>query len=338
MHVKTIIAAALMGLVVGTSALWASAQPEAASLVVYSGRGESLVGPLLQQFEAETGIKVEVRYAGTPELARLILEEGAQSPADIFWAQDVGSLGGLHAAGVLKELPPDLLQGLDANLLPSTTTWVPLSGRARVLAYSPERVPAATGGLRLEDLTAPAYRGRVGFAPGNASFQLAVTALNQIWGREKTLAWLQALKANEARVYPNNSSQLAAIAAGEIDLGLVNHYYLLRELAKTPGFPVRQAAFQNGDAGNLMNVSGAGILQTSKNQAAALRFLRYMVSAKAQTYFVEKTFEYPVLPGTAMPGGAPDLQEYRGKAPAFDWNALNDLEGALQLIKDAGLL
>ncbi len=318
--------------------LWGSAQAENQALVVYSGRGESLVGPLVERFMKDTGIVVQVRYAGTPELARLILEEGNRSPADIFWAQDVGSLGGLHAAGVLKALPETLFEAIEPDLLPSTRTWVPFSGRARVLAFSPDRAGRAAGGLGLDDLLTPAFRNRVGFSAPNASFQLSVSALNQIWGRDRTLAWLKAFKANGARSFPNNSAQLAAIAAGEIDVALVNHYYLLRELSKNPSFPVQQVPFRSGDAGNLMNVSGAGILRTSKNTLAAERFLNYMLSRAAQEYFVKETFEYPVIQGILMPAGAPNLPEYRRAAPSFDWNALDDADETLNLLKDAGLL
>ena len=199
------------------------------SLTIYSGRSESLVDAIIQQFSAATGIEVEVKYAGTAALAATLLEEGANSPADVFFAQDPGGLGSVEA--MLAELPDDLLAQVPEWARSPQGRWVGLSGRARTVVYNPERTAEAELPDDVYDFIDPQWRGRIGWAPTNASFQTMVTAMRTVWGEAKTRAWLEGMQANEPRVYPKNTPQVAAAAAGEIDVGLVNHYYLFRFLA-----------------------------------------------------------------------------------------------------------
>ncbi len=318
--------------------LVAAPQAETSPLVLYSGRGESLVGPLLARFTQQTGIDVQVRYAGTPELARLILEEGASSPADIFWAQDIGSMGPLHRAGLLTPLDGSFFQKLLPSFRPEVATWLPVSGRVRVLYYNPQKLSLPQDGVSLKDLTSPNYRNRVGWAPTNASFQLSVAAMLQVWGRDQTLRWLQEMKANGARAYANNTALLEAIAAGEIDLALSNHYYLPRALASRPNLPVASSAFKTGDAGNLLNFSSVGILRSSRNRQRAEKLLEFLISAEAQRYFVENTFEYPVIEGIDQPRSAPTIKDYRTKTPNFDYNRLDRIDDVLAVLREAEIL
>lgn len=321
-----------------TLELAAAPQAELQGLVLYSGRGESLVGPLVERFTARTGIPVQVRYAGTPELARLILEEGDRSPADVFWAQDIGSLGTLHRAGRLRALPEALLRTVSPAFRYGISTWIPVSGRIRVLYFNPQRVSLPPAGLRLEDLAAPAYRGRVGWAPTNASFQLSVAALLQVWGHDRTLTWLRAMRDNGAKSFANNTALVDGIAAGEIDLALSNHYYLPRALASRPNLPVHSTAFPDRDPGNLLNASGAGILNTSRSTTAALRFLEFLLSEEAQRYFNESTHEYSVREGSPQPAAAPDIHDYLQRTPPYDYQALDRIDEVQALLRDAGLL
>lgn len=323
-----------------TLGLHATGQAETQRLVLYCGRGESLVGPLIERFQAQTGIEVQVRYAGSPELARLLLEEGSRSAADVFWSQDVGSLGTLHRAGLLAELPPALLQRPAAAFQFGNTTWVALSGRARVFYYRPDRLSLPQEGPTLEDLLRADLRGRVGWAPTNASFQLHVNALLELWGRERTVRWLKAMRENGTRAYANNTALLEAVAAGEVDLVLTNHYYLPRAAASRPdlGNRVQQGLFAAGDAGNLLNFSGAALLKTSRNRAEALRFLEFLLAETAQRYFLKSTHEYPVLSNIGQPSGSPPLVEIRSRMPQLDLNRLDDTEAVLALLKEAGVL
>ena len=207
------------------------------ALTVYSGRNESLVGPILAEFSADTGIQLEILYGGTSAVANQILTEAENSPADVFIAQDGGALGALAAADMLSELPAETLgRVVDARFISPDGVWVGLSGRARVLVYSPELLEEQ--GLALPDsildLTGEEWRGIVGWAPTNASFVSNVTAMRVLLGDCDTEDWLAAMIANDIQSYPKNTPIVQAVINGEITAGLVNHYYLFRFLAKTP--------------------------------------------------------------------------------------------------------
>ncbi|MEC7381982.1 MAG: extracellular solute-binding protein, partial [Cyanobacteriota bacterium] len=205
----------------------APVQPGVDSLVVYSGRGAVLVGPLLEIFTQETGVQVDVRYEkSTQTLANRIATEGAQTKADVFFAQDSGWLGALAMAGHLQPLPQSTLEKVSSHNRDASGHWVGTSGRARVLVYSPERVKVDELPKTLAELPGVVAKGRFGWAPGNGSYQAHLSALRHLWGEQKTRAWLTELKAIEPLVYPKNSPQVKGVSNGEIDIGWVNHYYL----------------------------------------------------------------------------------------------------------------
>ena len=310
----------------------------AQSLTLYSGRGEALVQPIVERFTAETGIEVSVRYGGTAELAVLILEEGRASPADVFWGQDAGALGALSQAGRLSPLPEELTAGLPGIYTSRGGLWVATSGRARVLAYSPERSVETPWPATVFDLTEPQYRGRVAWAPTNGSFQAFVTAMRVVHGETATEAWLRGMIANDVQAYRNNTTQVEAIAAGEVDYALVNNYYLLRFLANDPAYPVAQGFFGNGDVGNLVNVAGAGIVDTSDDREAAEAFLSFMLQEDSQEYFTNVVFEYPVVPGVEPAGALASFDALLAASPDVDLDVLEDLEGTLELLREVGLL
>lgn len=308
---------------------------EANRLVVYCGRGEELIRPLIERFEQETGIDVSIRYAGTSELAATLMEEGANSPADVFFAQDAGALGALHRHDALAPLPADLLERVPARFRSPDGTWVGVSGRARVLVYNPERVAEADLPATLDALTDPAWKGRIGWAPENASFQSFVTALRIQRGDEAALAWLKGMQANEPLSYAKNSAIVAAVAAGEIDAGLVNHYYLYGARRSNPAIAARNHYFPETGAGSLVNVAGVGMLKTSRHSAEAERFIRYLLDPAAQAYFANETVEYPLIDGVALPADLKPLDTIA--TPDLDLNQLEDLEGTLSLIRQAGV-
>lgn len=313
---------------------WSVAQ----SLTVYSGRGEALVQPLVERFTAETGITVNVRYGGTAELAVLILEEGRGSPADVFWGQDAGALGALSSAGRFAPLPADITADLPAIYTSRNDLWLAASGRARVLAYSPERTADTPWPASVFDLTDPIYRGRVAWAPTNGSFQAFVTAMRFVHGQDATEAWLRGMIANDVQAYRNNTTQIEAIAAGEVDYSINNNYYLLRFIANDPAYPVSQRFFADGDIGNLVNVAGAGIVDTSRNAEAAERFMRFLLSPEAQDYFTNEVYEYPVLPGVEPNAALVSFDALLAASPEVDLDVLEDLEGTLELLREVGLL
>ena len=305
------------------------------SLTIYSGRSKSLVGPIIKQFGEATGVEVAVKYAGTSQLAATLLEEGANSPADVFFAQDPGGLGAVES--LLATLPRSLLAQAPAWAKSADGKWVGLSGRARTLVYSTDELAEADLPNDLTGLTDPKWKGRIGWAPTNASFQVMVTAMRRLWGEETTRTWLEAMQANEPKVYPKNTPQVAAAAAGEIHIGLVNHYYLHRFLA-TEGddFAARNYHLPSGGPGALVMVAGAGVLSTSQNRAAAERFVEFMLSTVAQQYFVSQTFEYPVVEGVKTHRVLVPLDQIN--QPSISLADLADLEGTQQLLRDTGVL
>ncbi len=319
------------------SAIPALAQDDV--LTIYSGRNESLIGPLLESFSDISGIEIAVLYGGSATLAAQILEEGENSPADIFIAQDAGALGALAKAGLLSELPEALTgQVSDSAFVSPEGLWLGLSGRARVLVFDPDALAAAELPLpeSILDLTDEAWRGKVGWAPTNGSFQANVTAMRALLGDEETLAWLEAMIANDVQSYPKNTPIVQAVIDGEIVAGLVNHYYLFRFLAEDPDITARLHWFGAGDPGALVNIAGAAIPLTSGNPAAAAALINFMLGEVGQTWFTTRTFEYPVVDGIEPAAELKPLAEI--ETPELDLSDLDDLEGTLELIEESGAL
>ncbi|MYA19735.1 MAG: iron ABC transporter substrate-binding protein [Chloroflexi bacterium] len=306
-------------------------------LTVYSGRSEDLIGPLLQRFAEESGINVEVRYGGTAQLAALLIEEGEQSPADVYIAQDAGALGAVQAAGLFADLDDDVLELVPSTYRSREGQWVGLSGRARVLVYNTDAVDPSELPASILELTDPKWRGRVGWAPANGSFQAWVTALRVGEGEEAARAWLEGMKANDAAEFPNNTTTVAAVGRGEVDVGLVNHYYLLRFLAEEgESFSARNHHTGPGDIGTLVNVAGAGVLKTSERSDEAREFLEFMLGEEAQRYYAETNSEYPLIAGVPSASHLTPIAELQ--PPDIDLSDLADLEGTLRLLRSAGVL
>ena len=305
------------------------------SLVVYSGRSESLVGPIIEQFGEVSGIEVAVKYGGTPELAATLLEEGDNSPADVFFAQDAGALGA--AGGMLAPLPNDLLASVPAWARSPESKWVGVSGRARTVVYNREGLTENDLPSTIADFTDPVWQGRIGWAPTNASFQTMVTAMRVLWGEDRTREWLRGIQANKPRMYSKNTPIVAAAAAGEIDVGFVNHYYLHRFIQENgEDFGARNHYLGEKGPGSLVMVAGAGILETSRNRENAERFLEFMLSRVAQQYFAGQTFEYPLVDGVTTHRLLVPLSEL--SKPDIDMAALDDIKGTQRLLRDLGIL
>ncbi len=310
----------------------------AQQLTLYSGRGEPLIAPLLDAFTAETGIRVNTRYGGTAELAILLQEEGDRSPADLFWAQDAAALGAV--AGLFQPLPQATLDRVPPAYRDADGRWIATSGRGRVLAYSTERLGADEMPATMAALTDPIYRGRIALAPTNGSFLAHVAALRVVAGDDAALEWLRGLQANDPVIVRNNTAMIQAIGDGEADLGVTNNYYLPRFQRAAADFPVNQRLFPTeGDIGNLLLVAGIGILAPSDHSAEATAFIDFLLSDAAQEFFGGEVAEFPVT-GASMPerSDAISLDEVTRMAPAVDLNDIGDLEGTLELVREAGLL
>ncbi len=313
--------------------------PADKKITVYSGRNEQLVKPVFDMFTRQTGIAVEARYGTTAQMAAQLLEEGDRSPADAFLAQDAGALGAVNKGGQFAPLPADVTAKVPQAYRAKDGTWVGVTARSRVLVYNSAKVRAADLPASVFDLTDPRWRGRIGVAPTNASFQAFVTAMTVQHGEAKAREFLKGLKANEPQIRDGNIAILEDVDAGKIDVGLVNHYYL-GELAEERGTtPAKLTArlhfFAGGDTGALVNVSGVGVLERAAADPDTRAFVDYLLGSEAQTYFSQQTFEYPVVTGIAAPAYVPALSKLT--APPVNLNDLDKLEATVALIKEAGL-
>jgi iron(III) transport system substrate-binding protein len=307
---------------------------EDADLTVYSGRNEQLIGDLVKDFEERSGLNVEVRYGDSAELAAQIAEEGDNSPADVFFAQDAGALGSVEPQ--LAPLPPRIQQQSPERYRDPEGRWVGASARSRVVAYDsrelqPEDLPDS-----ILDFTKPEWKGRIGFPPTNASFQAFISAMRLELGDEKTREWLEGIKANEPKTYENNIQTEEAIARNEVDVGFVNHYYAYELRHEQPNFPVRNHFLKKGDPGSLVNAAGAGVVRTTDSKPDAERFVNFLLSREAQVYFADTLYEYPVAAGVQPPDGLPPLDDLQG--PSIRLADLGgQLRSTLQMLDQVGL-
>ena len=306
-------------------------------LTVYSGREEELVEPLFERFEKETGVDVNVRYGDSAEFAATIAEEGDNSPADVFFAQDPGSLGAVEEEGLLAELPDEVLDRVPERFRDPDGHWVGTSGRARVVAYntdelSPNELPNSILGY-----TDPKWKGRIGLPPTNASFQAFVSAMVLTLGEERTRQWLEGIKANDPKLYEKNTPVVEAVAAGEVDVGFVNHYYLYLVKEEQPDAPVANDFLPGNDPGALVSVAGAGILESAEHDDAARRFLEFLLSEEGQRFYVDEAeeAEYPLIEGIQPKAGLPPLEQLQG--PQIELDELGPrLEKTLELLNEVG--
>ncbi len=308
-------------------------------LVVYSGREQELVEPLYAQFTKDTGIELDVRWGESPELAATIREEGDATPADVFYAQDAGSIGVIE--GQLAPLPQADLDLVDARYRDPAGLWVGVTGRIRVLAYNTDRVQPDALPASVLDLASPDWKlGDIGVAPTNASFVGFVAAMRESLGDAKTQTFLDGL-ATHAKSFQKNGQIVDAIASGEIDTGLVNHYYLYEKLGSDPNAPIANHYFDPSDTGSLVNVSAVGILSTSTHKPDAETFVNWLLT-KGQVFFANdaEEREYPLnsnQPGLERAAELPPLADHHG--PDVDLAKLGeDLEGTIAMIRKAGLV
>lgn len=324
-----------MGLLSGCRSNTPSDADTGKSLIVYSGRSEKLISPLIEQFSKVSGIEVSVKYAKSSQLAATLLEESKASPADIFIAQDPGALGVVE--DMFRIIPHDTLNKVPEWARSPEDKWIGISGRARVVVYNSERLTQADLPADIWDFIYPEWEGRIGFPPTNASFQTMVTSMRHLWGEGKTRRWIEGILANNPRTYSNNTATVEAVANGEIDIGFVNHYYLHRLSSEKSGsFSARNYHPRAGGPAALVMVAGAGILSSSSNQDAAEQFLAFMVSLVAQQYFASQTFEYPVIDGVDIDPLLKPLSQIA--APSIALKDLADLEGTQAILREAGVL
>ena len=307
------------------------------TLTVYSGREEELVAPLFEMFEEETGVDVEVRYGDSAELAATIAEEGENSPADVFFAQDPGSLGSVESQ--LEALPAEITDRVDARFRDADGRWTGTSGRSRVLVYNTDALSEDEVPDTVQDLLDERWDGRIGVAPTNASFQAFVTAMRLSQGDEATRKWLTDLKALDPKIYEKNTPIVEAAASGAIDLGLVNHYYLYLVREEQPDAPIENHFLAAGDPGALVSVAGAAVLSGSDQQEDAERFVEFLLSDEGQRFYVDEAeeAEYPLVAGIDAKAGLPPLDSLHG--PDVDLTSFGaEHEATIEMLRETGYL
>jgi iron(III) transport system substrate-binding protein len=308
------------------------------TVVLYSGREESLVAPLLEIFTERTGIEVVVRYAGTSELAAQLLEEGARSPAGVFLSQDAGALGALSSADLFVTLPSDITDRVEPAFSSRDDSWVGLTGRARVVVYDSQTVSVDQLPEDVDELVGPQWAGKLAIAPGNASFQSFVTAYRVLRGDSAADQWVSGLNTNDPKTFDKNGAILEAVNDGIHPLGLINHYYWYR-LAEERGVENMRAKLHftpPGDPASIVNVTGAGVLKAQAADADAYALVAFLVSVEAQQYFVDVTYEYPLVQGIEAPAGLPELSLL--VVDNLDLSDLSTLGETQKLLQKYGLI
>jgi iron(III) transport system substrate-binding protein len=314
-----------------------SNEPEAEGITLYSGRIPAAIGPAVDMYEEQADRDVQVRFAETADLAATLVEEGDASPADVFFAQEPGAIAAVAEAGLLTKLPRDILDRVPAQYRDPEGRWVGVTGRARVIAYNRDVVEESELPPSPFGLTAPKWKDRVGWSPASSSMQEYVTALRAKYGDERTKQWLEEMVDNGAVAFPDNVTIRDAIAKGEIDVGLINHYYVAQAIAEEgPGYPVA-VYFPPGGLGSLMLLTSVGVLESSDRKPEAFAFVRSLLAAKSQAFFTSSSKEYPLAKGVEPD---PSLSVPIAKIPVSDSSLvdLKELQGTIELMKESGAL
>ena len=314
-----------------------SAEPIGGTITVYNAQHESLTQAWVDEFTKQTGVQVTLRNGDDSELGNLLVQEGAASPADVFLTENSPAMALVENAALFAPIDQGTLDQVPAAYRPSSGAWTGIAARSTVFAYNPTVLAESELPASLLDLQTPAWKGRWAASPGGADFQAIVSAMLALEGPEATEAWLDGMKTNFT-AYQGNRTVMAAVNAGEIPAGVIYHYYWFGDQANTGenSQNVTLHYFKNEDPGAFVSVSGGGVLQSSKNAAAAQAFLRFITGVDGQTILqTGDSYEYAIASDvSANPALVPlvDLQ-----APTIDPSVLDSKE-VTDLMTQAGLL
>lgn len=332
------------------------------TLTVYSGRSQPLVEGLVQKFEEQSNVSIEVKYGKDAQLLATMKEEGKQSPADVFWANTTGALSNAVDNDLLTPLPEKLLNR-SSRFVPSNQRWVPVTTRFRVLAYNSNRVDTEELPDSVLDLPKQSnFKGRIGWTPAYSSFQDFLTVLRITEGTNVARNWLNGMSELNPKSYTSNTPMIRALEAGEIDVALTNHYYVLRlkyggaegeyegheeeeahddetheEGAPNPKTPVNTYHFSKGDPGNLALITGAGVLSSSNQSKQARKFLKFLLSKQAQSFAADRVNEYPIVSDVDVPNYMMPVDRALQLSPDFEPGRLSELDATLELLRDSGI-
>ena len=331
------IAALVSTAVVVFGATSCSSSSESDELLIYNAQHESLTKEWIDAFTKETGIKVTYRQGGDTELGNQLVAEGNASPADVFLTENSPAMAAVERAGLFATLDSATLDQVPAQYRPDTGKWTGVAARSTVFVYNTSKLRPDQLPQSLLDLQKPEWKGRWGAPPTKADFQAIVAALLQLEGEAETSKWLAAMKSG-ATLYSDNIATLKAVNAGEVDGGVIYHYYWFRDQAKTKEMSANTALhyFKNEDPGAFVSLSGGGVLESSKKKDEAQQFIRFITGKSGQEVLENGTsFEYPVASGVAANSALPPLDSLQ--APAVDPSTLNSAQ-VTDLMTKAGLL
>jgi len=299
-------------LLAGAATLFVSSFSWAADeLVIYSGRKDGFVAPVVEKFTEQTGIKVLLHSGESTALLNKMQIEGARTMADLYLSNDAGNLQKGGEMGLFAALPEALVKDVPAAMRAPDNSWVGLSARARVLVVNKN---AKLDWVKsVFDLADPRLQGRLAIThSANESYIAGVSVYMESAGEARTKAWLEGMKSNvDGQVFNKHSKIVAAVANGQKDVGLVNHYYIYRHLAKEPNAAVEIRMPDQDGMGVAWNVAGVAVSKHSDQQALAQKFIAFVVSEQGQKIFAEANNEYPVRPGVAAAAMVPAAGSYK---------------------------
>ncbi|MBS0864081.1 iron ABC transporter substrate-binding protein [Enterobacter mori] len=324
-----------------SSSLFLSTQSVAADnnqgIVVYNAQHENLVQSWVDGFTKETGIKVTLRNGGDSELGNQLVQEGSASPADVFLTENSPSMVLVDNAKLFAPLDADTLKQVPAEFRPAHGRWIGIAARSTVFVYNPQKLNETQLPASLMDLAKPEWKGRWAASPSGADFQAIVSAMLALKGEQATLDWLKAMKTNFV-AYKGNSTVMKAVNAGQIDGGVIYHYYRFVDQSKTGenSKNTQLYYFKHQDPGAFVSLSGGGVLASSKHKAQAQAFIKYITGKEGQESLRNNNaFEYAVGVNAASNPKLVPLKDL--DAPKVEPSTLNSKK-VIELMTQAGLL
>lgn len=307
-------------------------------LVIYSGRSEPLIQPVIDAFKAQyPNVNVLLKAGSNSELANALIEEQANPQADVFITTELFTVQSLAGQGIFASYSPLGSDRLPADFRGADNAWIGLTRRARVIMYNKDLVSENELPTSIFDLTDPKWKGQIAAAGStNGSMQAQIAAMRQLLGEAETEAWLNGLIANGVTFFGGHTDVRKAVGAGEFKLGLVNHYYFYLQQAEGSNVGIIFPDQGDGQVGLFTNATAAAVVKGGKNLTAAQAFLDFLVSAEGQQLFAEQNYEYPLLPGVALKDGVQALDAFR-LADVDVVQAALDFDVTFDLMEKVGL-
>jgi iron(III) transport system substrate-binding protein len=309
----------------------------AGSVTLYNAQHQDLMEEMTAAFTEQTGIKVEMRNGDDLEMANQIVQEGTASPADVFATENSPAMSLVGSRGLFAPIQGAALEQVPARYRPSDDAWVGFAARETVFVHNTGKLAGAELPASLLDLADPEWKGRFGYSPTGADFQAIVSAVLELEGPSVTKTWLAGLKRN-GRAYEGNTKVMAAVNDGQVDGGVIYHYYWYKDQAESGADSANTKLhfFRNEDPGAFTSVSGVGVLKAGENQANARRLVEFLTSKAGQQVLAESTaLEYPIASGVAADEALEPLASF--EAPTVDPSKLNSKD-VTKLMQDAGIL